>query len=235
MSEGLWVIVGVLLGFAGTYLLQRLAEKRRKKQLRTVARNIIGLEIIHNLKGIEWIEKAITKTIEDTSLLVYQATIPPRSEVFNRLLDLSSLSVLDEVEQRLFVEVFSQLNLVAREFALWPEEIHKAPPNRKARETASKNLSTYVGYLRVNLVQLLCEICLRGREGLQDKRLRDIYEKLQSFENTQSGRDGKSSDYRSVYESEKTKLKRLVVWEDDWPECPLEILELRAICSGKNS
>ena len=76
MNEGLWVLVGAALGFVGAYWLQRQAEKRRKKQLRTVARNIIGLEIIHNLEIIGHIEvmfkrsnKTLNKNIVGTMFL----------------------------------------------------------------------------------------------------------------------------------------------------------------------
>jgi len=229
MSEGLWIVIGVLLGFVGTYVLHRLAENRRKKHLRIVARNIIGLEIIHNLEILEHMEKSVKETIKDTSLF-YRATIPLRSEVFNQFLDLPSLSVLDNLEQRFFVEIFSQLNLVAREYNSWPQEIGKVILNLGAKKAVSQNLLDYITRLRMNLVQLLCEICLREKEGLQEK-LKDIYKKVQIFENTHdskvSGRAGKSSDYKSTYESGKAQLEYLVVWEHDWQECPLEVIELR--------
>lgn len=220
MNEGLWVLVGVLLGFVGTYLLQRLAENRRKKHLRAVARNIIGLEVIHNLRIIETINETTAKTIKDMSFGFYKATVPPRSEVFNRLLDLPSLSVLDASEQRGFVEVFSQLNIVAREFALWPG-------SHDSCEAASQRLLNYTTILRRNLVMLLCEICFGEKEGLQEEQLRGIYHKLQIIERDRKTQAylGKSSDYKNT--NQKGSARYLVVWEHDWTECPLEVIELR--------
>ena len=227
MNEGLWVLVGVLLGFVGTYLLQRLAENRRREQLRTVARNIIGMEIIHNLNIIEQIEDSTKKTIADKGLL-HTATSPPRSEIFDRLLDLPTLSVLDDKEQGLFVEMFSQLSALAREYSIWSNKISQiAYSDVAVKESASNILFRIMNFLRMNLVQLLCEVCLREGKGLQDKQLQSIFREVQRFEGEGSGRAGKSSNFKKL--KEKETFKRLVVWEHDWAECPLEVLELKSI------
>jgi len=227
MNEGLWVLVGVLLGFVGAYLLQRLAENRRKKQLRTVARNIIGMEIIHNLNIIGQIEDSTIKTINEDKDLLHTATFPPRNEVFDRLLDLPSLSVLDDTEQTLFTEIFSQLNVVTREFSQWPDEIRQvAPYGSEAKESVSQSLLRAITILRMNLVQLLCEVCLREGKGLQDRQLQAVYQEIHRFERGDSGRAGKSSDFKKA--KRKESFKRLVVWEHDWIECPLEVIELKS-------
>ena len=227
MNEGLWVLVGVLLGFVGAYLLQRLAENRIKKQLRTVARNIIGIEIIHNLKIIEQIEDSARKTIADEGFL-HTSISPPRNEIFDRLLDLPSLSVLDDKEQGLFAEMFSQLSALAREYSIWPNKIRQiAHSDVAGKKSASHYLFTYMNFLRMNLVQLLCEVCLREGKGLQDKQLQSIFREVQRFEGEGSGRAGKSSDFKKA--KRKETFKRLVVWEHDWAECPLEVLELKSI------
>ncbi len=229
MSEGFWVIFGVILGFVGTYLLQKLAENRRKKQLRTVARNIIGIEIIYNLETIGHIEKLTMQTI-DTAGQIYVSNLPPRSEVFGRFLDLPSLSVLDYEEQGFFTLVLSQLNLVTRDFALWPDRIRQEPfDDRKLKEKASKPLLTNIPILRLNLVQLLCEICSREREGLQDKQLRNIYHKTKGYSPSESLRAGKTSDYKKSKQKEEDQYKYLIVWEHDWPKCPLKVIELKPI------
>jgi hypothetical protein len=229
VNAGLWALIGAVigafLGFGGTYILQRLAENRRRKQLRTVARNIIGSEIIHNLGIIEHMEKSATEVIENISLK-YQITIPIRSEVFNRFLDLSSLSVLDNLEQKFFIEIFTQLNLVTREYASWPEKIGQVILNQDSKKLVSQNLLNYITILRKNLVNLLCEICLREKEGLQEKQLKDIYHKLKKLDYTQIFSAGKSSDYKQVKQGELGQFKYFVVWKNDWPECPLEVIEL---------
>ena len=78
------------------------------------------------------------------------------------------------------------------------------------------------------MVKLLCEVCLREKEGLQDKQLKDIYHKLQKIEKDyeKEGCVGKSSDYKKA-KDKKENQRYLVVWEHDWPECPLEVIELR--------
>ncbi len=239
MNEGLWVIVGVVLGFGGTYVLQRLAEHRRKKQLRTVARNIIGLEIIHNLGIIGHIEESAMEFIEGTSLF-YRTTIPIRSEVFNQLLDLPSLSVFDDFEQRSLVETFSQLNLVARDYESWPKEIGQVIPSHESKKAVSQNLLNHIKVLRINLIELLCGICLREKEGFQDEQLNDIYHKLRRFKNKQDYKSlgclGKSSHYKKKLKQKgEGEFKYLVVWEHDYPECPLEVIELQPSREGDNS
>ncbi len=237
MSDGLWVIVGVLLGFVGAYLLQRLQETRRKKQLRTVARNIIGLEIIHNLGIVGHIEESVMDFVNNTSLY-YQTTIPIRSEVFNQFLNLSSLSVFDDLEQKLLVEAFNQLNIVARDYEAWPQKMGQVILNDEFKKTGSRNLLNHIKTLRINLMSLLCEICLREKEGLQDEQLNDSYRKLRRFNNKQDykslGLLGKSSHYKPKKKGEE-KYKCLVVWEHDYPECPLEVIELQPSREGDNS
>ena len=236
MNSGLWALIGVLLGFAGTYLLQRLQENRRKKQLRTVARNIIGLEIIHNLEVLEHIEENVLKTIEGTSSL-YVYPLPPRTDIFNKMLYLPSISVMDNYEQKLLMEIFSQLNMVASEFALWPNKIK---PFLTATSIERKNVSGWLLYantsLELNLLLLLCQVCLREKKKLQRKELQKIHDKLHKFKQADNKYVClvKSSQFETVKHKINKKCKYLVVWEHDNKECPLEVIEIKPIQEDNN-
>ncbi len=227
MNEGLWVLVGVLLGFVGTYVLQRLQENRRKKKLCTVARNIIGSEIIHNLRRLERIEH-LTKIVAKDKDIVSAEPLALRCDLFIRFLDLPSMSVLDRVEQGLLIEVVSQLNEVTSETDKWGKRISRVRTyDLESKEALTEELLSHVTILRRNLLELLGEICFREKEGLQSEQLKGIYHKLQIIERVRKTQAylGKSSDYKNVKQEESERY--LVVWEHDWPECPLEIIELR--------
>ena len=232
-NQGFWAIVGALLGFilglAGNYFLQKLAENRRKKQLRTAARNIIGIEIIHNLDILEHIDEDVQKTIEETNSL-YIYPLPPRDEIFNKMLYLPSISVMENYEQKLIMEIFSQLNMVAREFALWPNKIK---PFLTATSIERKSVSGWLLYantlLELNLLRLLCQVCSREKKMLQRNELQKIQEKLHKLreDDYKFAYLFKSSQFETVKHKINKKCKYLVVWEHDNKECPLEVIELR--------
>ncbi len=102
--------------------------------------------------------------------------------------------------------------------------------NDEFKKTGSRSLLNHIRTLRMNLISLLVEICLREKEGLQDKKLNDIYRKLRRFNNKQDykalGLLGKSSYYKPKKKGEE-KFKYIVVWEHDNPECPLKVIELQ--------
>ncbi len=234
MNAGFWAlggaVIGAFLGFGGTYLIQRLAERRQKKRLCTIARNVIGLEILHNLEILEQIEKNISKAIEE-KYSIYTYSQPPRTEVFNRIFDLPSLSVLDNIEQMFFIHTFGTLNMVFREYALWPDKMRQLQHDSTEQKRASSQwLLAAITMLGSDLIKLLCKVCLKEKEGLQREDLKNIYAKLKKTENKDEtyGVYFKSSDDKWYKQkTEDKKCKYLVVWEHDYPECPLEVIELR--------
>ena len=139
------------------------------------------------------------------------------------------MSVLDRVEQGLLIEVVSQLNEVTSETDKWGKRISRVRTyDLESKEALTEELLSHVTILRRNLLELLGEICFREKEGLQSEQLKGIYHKLQIIERDYGtqGCVGKSSDYEKV-KDKKENQRYLVVWEHDWPECPLEVIELR--------
>jgi hypothetical protein len=233
-TAGFWAVVGsiggAIVGFSGTYVLQRIADNRRKKKLRTVARNIIGIEIIHNLEVLTLIEENVQKTIESTGKL-YTYSQPPRVEIFNNIFNLSSLSVLEKTEQLFFIHVFSTLNIVLREYALWPDKmlrLTRDSSEHKRRE--SQWLLNAVAALGSDLINLLGKVCLNEKEGLQREELLTIYQKIKQFNTKQMynkyALSLRSSDHK-LSEKKFENCEYLIVWVHDYLECPLKVIELR--------
>jgi len=105
----------------------------------------------------------------------------------------------------------------------------------ESKGALTEELLSHITILRHKLVQLLCEVCLREKEDLQEEQLKGIYHKLQIIERNYKTQAflGKSSDYKKV--KQRGSERYLVVWEHDYPECPLEVIELRPSKEGNSS
>lgn len=226
------VALGALLGFGAALAVGLELNRRRRSQYAKTVRNAIATECIYNLIALNEAVTQVERTVKDRFTTLYVHRFPPRGGILQRLVTPEVLGSLSSGEMGSLVVVAPELENARSVYDAWKQMARSPTVHPRTRFEETNHCLHMVTTSGRNVLGLLIEVCQRssGRE-LRDENARRMADKLASTKTRPVPnfvRGLKSSHGKSENLDELMKKRRyLVVWEHDWPECPMNVVELR--------
>jgi len=226
------VALGALLGF-GTALAGGLElNRRRRRQYAKIVRNAIATECIYNLTALNGSDTQINRTVKDKFAPVWFYKFPPRGTVLQGFVTPDVMGSLSNAEMGSLVVVAPELQNAASVYERWKEmaDTPATPPITRQEDT--DHCLRIVSTSGRNVLGLLILVCQESDGELRDENAQRMADELTHIETRPVPnfvRGLKSSAGKSENLDEIMKKRRyLVVWEHDWPDCPMDVIELRS-------
>ncbi len=225
------VALGALLGFGAALAVGLELARRRRSQYAKTVRNAIATECIYNLIALNESDTQIERTVKDKFATVHLHRFPPRGTVLQGFVTPDVMGSLSNLEMGSLVVVAPELQNATSVYERWKEMARTPdiPPGTRQEET--NHCLHIVSTSGRNVLGLLILVCRESDGKLRDEnaqRMADKLTPLKTRPNPNFVRGLKSSHGKSENLDELVKKRRyLVVWEHDWPECPMNVVELR--------
>ncbi len=230
-------LVGVglaaVLGVAGAFLVGLHFVRDRRNKIAKAVRNAIATESIYNLITLSNIERRTRTTLDsDFSTRSYHE-FRPRDRLLQQLLTPDTLTAISSQEAGALVVTAPELEHLAASYEEWMKMIAlDRPDQRLVAKEKTRILLYLIRKFGSNVLGLLITICHRRGRDLLDENAQRIAEALSPI---QVGRPANfTKSLRSSHLKDASNLKQmvdeksyLVVWEHDWPDCPIEVIELK--------
>lgn len=234
------VFVGAFLGFGVALLTGALFGLWRHRTLGRVTRQVIVTEAIRNLRVMGHICD-LTQTMRGEGFEILRSSGSRlRAGILQQFMTVEPLDALSEDERKFLVGVTPQLASLNEQYddyerllrdpgrALTPIDV-EGKGVVAYREMATDRLLGEVARTGSNLLEMLIQACRRAEGQLIEQRSKDVASKLEGL------RFGTKANYGRVFKSSLLEgrenldtNKWLVVWEHDWPKCPMPVIELRS-------
>lgn len=231
--------LGGFLGFGGALATGAIVGRGRRQTLARMTRQIIVREAIDNLRALGQIDQ-LSETMRENGFDVVRISyLRPRGEILHQFMTAESLDALSEEEAKFLMVVTPQLAYLDERYAHYEQHLHN-PMTEIARmkrqdgsevpyrEWATDGLLSDVARFGTNLLDILIQACHEAKGQLADDESTDIASKLDDLT------FGDSANFRRAFKTSMVKGREdldpkiwLVVWEHDWPECPMPVIGLR--------
>ncbi len=242
------VFLGAFLAFLGGIALNELVTRSRQKANRRLARDIIAIELVHNLEVLDSMSLLAKQTMDEGFMAVHTPMAAIRASILQPLLASNWLEGMPAKERRHLLNVVATLQRAEVEYEAWqralsPERglatIIAADGGRRMtyRELKTEQLQETLGLVQIGLLDLLIYVCNSADDQtFTDDEVQKIRKKLEPTrvnwpKSPTFGRWYASSGAKKAPPDRLAKLteayKFLVVWTHDWPECPIQVIELR--------
>jgi hypothetical protein len=236
------VLLGAFLAVSGGLCIQFLLQRSRRQTVAAMARSTLARELLEILRSLDHMEKLSRSTkANPPPAPAWIVESPPNPGVLRQLVAPDVLGALTPEEHRHLLLVVSNLEDLNRRYESWVTTVTSAqhllsrvrdPGSGTVRpywEVKTDTLLYVVAAIRIHVMDLLIMVCVRARHTLIDEQAERIRTSLMPLRWRKTGSDfyrsARSSDVqRAEFEG---RSKHLVVWEHDWPECPLEVIELK--------
>lgn len=233
------VLVGAFLGFGGALGTGAIFWRARRRTLARMTRQIIVREAIDNLRTATQIDRLTRETQQGGFLVVHTSKSRPRAEVLQQFMTAESLATLSEEEAKFLMLLVPQLSQLDERYENWEQLLHspgaltpiQVEGNRDTvpyREYATERFLHEVALVAMNLVKPLVRSCHHAEGRLLDDESKEVASKLGDL--TFGPIPNFLAGFKSsmIKENEEIDPKKwLVVWEHDWPECLMPVIELR--------
>lgn len=232
--------LGGFLGFGGALFTRAMAGRSRRDTLARMTRQIIVSEAIENLRALRQIDKLSDEMREEGFELVRTSTLRPRGAILQQFMTAESLAALSERERTSLAVVTPQLAYLNERYDNYEgvlasplTAVQKMKTQTGAvvarRDWATDRFLANVALVGTNVLDMLIQTCCQAKGQLADDQSKDVASKLEVVTpgaTRNYGRAFKSSLVQGADDLDPKKW--LVVWEHDWPECPMPVIELRA-------
>jgi len=227
---------GALLGFGLALLGSYLLAKARRTQFARVVRNLIATESIYNLITLTNIEKRTRQTLDSDFNLHSYHEFRPRGRMIQQLMTPDFLSAISSRELGPLVVVAPELEHLAASYSEWVNTI--ADEDKPMAQEKTRIILRLTRVFGSNVLGLLIAICHRRDRDLLDENARRIAEKLSHIQVARPPdftKSLRSSHLQDAGNREQIVAEKryLVVWEHDWPECPIDVIELQQCVDPK--
>lgn len=227
---------GAFLGFGLALLGSHLLAKTRRTQFAKVVRNLIATESIYNLITLTNIEERTQRTLDSDFSCHSYHEFRPRGRMLQQLMTPDFLSAISSRELGALVVVAPELEHLAASYSEWVNTI--AGENRPMAKEKTRIILRMTRVFGANVLGLLITICHRRDRDLLDENARRIAEELSRIQVARPSdftKSLRSSHLQDAPNREQmvTEKRYLVVWEHDWPECPIDVIELQKFVDPK--
>ena len=248
MTEFIGVFLGAFLAFIVGIGANEVVHRYRQKTHRRLARDLIAVELVHNLEVLHSMSVMAEQTMNEEFVASHTPISPPRRDTLQQLLGSEWLAALTTKERLSLLKVVGDLQRAENQHDAWQRVIssdqglapvvdQKTGQQLAYREVVTIRLSKDMGLTETNLLELLIRICNNSdKDDFTDERVQQIRLKLVPTrkgwpKHTNYGRSCRSSDARKLPADMRSELNKryecIVVWEHDWQDCPVEVIELR--------
>jgi len=242
------VFLGAFLGFALGIIADELVHRIRLRARGALNRDVIATEMLYNLEVLDAMITCAKQTRKEQYANAHTPIGTVRAGILQQLLSPDSLASLRREERRFLLEVVGNLRRAVDQFESWqktftsttglmPVLIEETGDRTSYRDLATDRLDETLIQIQTHLMELLIQVCNNsGSDKLTDVRTDQIRQKLMP---TREGWPKKTNFMRwsksSVLQGlDEAKLKDMaasstyfVVWENDWADCPLDVIELQ--------
>lgn len=243
-NEDFWrqlvaVFVGAFLGFGGALFTRAIAGRSRRDTLARITRQVIVRETIDNLIALSHMDKLTRAMREDGFAVRRFSNLRPRTEVLRQFMTAESVAALCEGETRVLLVVTPQLAFLRERYDKYQQLLQRpeqalAPVDVEGegtvayRDAVTDLLLADMAGIASNLLEILVRSCHQGRRTLVDDESKEVASKLVGLTFGPTGNFGRVFKSSLLRGDKQLDLKKcLVVWEHDWRECPVPIIELR--------
>jgi hypothetical protein len=244
-NEDFWrqlvaVLVGAFFGFGGALATAGILGRGRRQTLARMTRQIIVSEAIDNLRALRQIDKLSHEMREEGFDSVRTSTLRARAAILQQFMTAESLAALSERERMSLAVVTPQLAYLSERYDDYEgvlasplTAVQKVKTETGAvvprRDWATDRLLADVALVGTNVLDMLIQACRQAKGQLADDRSKEIGSKLAVLT------FGDAANFWRAFKTSLTQAsedldarKWLVVWEHDWPECPMPVIELRS-------
>lgn len=243
------VFLGAFLAFLAGIAAQEIVQGLRHRSYRRLARNAIATELVHNLGVIDSMRSSAIQTRDEGFIAIHSPIATLRGGMLQQLTSSEWFEALLPSERLFLQDAVGKLDRATAQFTSWEEAVvpgiglttiivEETKARTTYRELATEKLLDVLGKIQTNLLDLLILVCNHSKlGGFTDEEAATVQGKLLP---TRKGwpkrarlvRWYRSSELKNLIGGEstdvKTRYEHLVVWEDDWPDCPMPVIELRA-------
>jgi hypothetical protein len=236
------IFLGAFLAFVVGIAVQEIMAHRTKRASRRMLRQLIGIEVLNIMEQIDYVARLVQLTRDERFVARHSPTSLPHWETLAQCLGTEGAIALTPLERADVRAAVANLRVFVGIYEHWEQSLNSGQGMMPVLIGESNTTTTYVelktrdlfqnvDLIQTNLLDTLISVCNLSQAGqFHDDEVEGVRKKLTP---TRPGFPKKSNFVRAYRSSlaapsaEKLgQVTYLVVWKHDWPECPVQIIEL---------
>ena len=232
-NEGFVAAIGVFVVVPFAIWASRLIDTAHRRELASTATNLLVYEIWHNLNYVGQIEQSYRNNFElwekDSPRGVHVPHFGPRVSVLEKFITVEHLSSLPKGRPYQVLEIYAQLCNLREEFPRWREMLYNSAviENRQLYEAVSSTMLSIIEPLMGNMMRLWANILAQDAVTADTEEIAKAASMIRS--RIAQGQLPLVAFKASQFKSEGraySSNEKILCWRNDWPEAPVECIEL---------
>jgi len=236
------IFLGAFLAFVAGLAIQEIVAHRTRRASRKMLRQLIGIEVLNIMEQIDYLARLVHLTRDEGFMTRHSPTSLPHWETLAQCLGTEGAASLTPLERADVRAAVANLQIFVGMYESWLQSLDSGQGRMPVVTEGNNTTTTYaelktndllrnVDLIQTNLLDALISVCNLSQAGqFHDDDVECVRKKLiptrPGFPN--KGNFGRA--YRSALVTQSAEklgqVTYLVVWKHDWPECPVEIIEL---------
>lgn len=229
-NQGIISFVALILIVPFALYSDKILLYKRKRNYEVELKQILLHELWININHVANIEASYRNNLLDDEG-IHIPHYPPRTSIIEKFIDFEIVTSLNKFNMLAVVEIFGQLDGLKHEYYIWRELLTTTPlkADKELYTITSSTMLSYIEPVMRNMMELWIVIVKDFGGKTEIPCIKNLNQIIFSLI-----RQGKwlRASYKSSDVVEKVDLPCfdvLLCWENDWKECPKEVIELKDI------